>query len=203
MQHLTALLARLTHLVQPIAERLGAPGLAAIAFLDSSFLSLPEVADALIVVLVIQKPAEWVWIALSTTIGSVAGCYALFLVARKGGEAFLRRRLRERHLTRGLALFQRHGLLTLIVPSILPPPTPFKLFVLLAGIADVRPLTFVFAVAFGRFFRYGGEAWLARRYGSHATEFIRDNLPIVSVWLAVVVVVIGVGVAIWRRRRPT
>ena len=119
---LTALLQRLVHIVQPIAERLAPFGLAVIAFLDSSFLSLPEVADALIVVTVIQRPSQWLLIALMSTLGSVAGCYVLYAVARAGGEAFIRRRFHERHITRGLAVFQRHGLLALVVPSIMPPP---------------------------------------------------------------------------------
>jgi membrane protein YqaA with SNARE-associated domain len=201
MHRLTSFVQHLVHIVGPLAQQLGAPGLALIAFLDSSFLSLPEVADLLLVGMVIRRPSEWVWIACAATAGSVAGCYALYLVARKGGEAFLRRRLHERHIVGGLSIFKRHGLLALIVPSILPPPTPFKLFVLLAGIAEVRPVTFCLAVAAGRGFRDGGEAWLAYEYGDEATVFIRNNLPVVSLWLAVAVAVIGGGVVLWRRRR--
>jgi membrane protein YqaA with SNARE-associated domain len=200
MGALATLLQRVVHLVQPLAERLGPLGLALIAFVDSSFISLPEVADALIVVSVIQHPAEWPLIALMTTLGSVAGCYVLYAIARKGGETFLRRRFHERHITRGLAAFKRHGLLAVIVPSILPPPMPFKIFVLLAGIADVRPATFALAVAAGRGFRYGGEAWLAYEYGDRATAFIKANLPLASVCLAAAVLVVGVGLVLWRRR---
>jgi membrane protein YqaA with SNARE-associated domain len=201
MRLLADLLQRILHAIQPIAERLGLPGLALIAFLDSSFLSLPEVADALFVVSVLQRPAEWLLIAIATTVGSVSGCYALYAVARKGGEAFVRRRFHERHITRGLALIRRHGLLALIVPSIMPPPMPFKIFVLLAGIADVRPGTFALAVAVGRGFRYGGEAWLAYEYGDAATDYIRTNLPVISLWLAGAVLVLGVAGIVWRRRR--
>ena len=60
---------------------------------------------------------------------------------------------------------------------------PFKIFVLLAGVANVRPLTFLLAATIGRGFRYGSEAWLAYWYGEQATRFIRQNLPIVSLWL--------------------
>jgi membrane protein YqaA with SNARE-associated domain len=134
------------------------------------------------------------------TAGSVGGCFALYAVARKGGEAFVRKRFHERHVTRGLALFRRHGLLAVIVPSIMPPPMPFKIFVLLAGIAEVRPATFALAVAVGRGFRYGGEAWLAYRYGDRASEFIRTNLPVVSLWFAGAVLLLGVGVMVWQRR---
>lgn len=187
--------------MQPIAEQLGAPGLALVSFLDSSFLSLPQVTDALIVALTLKNPSQWFVHAAWASIGSTAGCFALYAVARRGGEAFLRRKFKARHIDRGLRLFQKYGWLTVAVPSLLPPPTPFKLFVLLAGAASVRPWTFVMAVALGRSFRYGGEAWLAYRYGEQATEFIRNNLPMVSMALAAAVLLGGLMLIFLRRRR--
>jgi len=198
---LSAFLQRVVDYIEPLAERLGALGLALVAFLDSSFLSLPQVTDALIVALTLKQPSHWFVHAVATTLGSVAGCLALFYVARKGGEAFLRSRFKESHINRGLDLFQRHGWLSITVPSILPPPTPFKLFVLLAGMASIRLWTFIGAVAIGRGFRYGGEAWLTYRYGEQATGFIRDNLPVVSMVVAGVVLVGGLGLIVWRRRQ--
>ena len=112
--------------ILPVAERLGAPGLAIIAFLDSSFLSLPQVGDALIVALTIQHPERWMLYSAATTLGSTAGCFVLYAIARKGGEAFLRRRFSEAQIERGLGLFRRHGLLAVIVPAMLPPPTPIQ-----------------------------------------------------------------------------
>jgi membrane protein YqaA with SNARE-associated domain len=135
-----------------------------------------------------------------TTLGSVAGCYALYSLGRKGGEAFLRRRMRERHVEWGMALFKKHGMLAVIVPSLLPPPMPFKLFVLIAGIVDVRPLTFIAAVVLGRGFRYGLEAWLAYRYGAQAMVFIRENLPAVSIGVAVALTLFAVAIVMWQRR---
>ena len=72
---------------------------------------------------------------LVATLGSVAGCYVIYLLAERGGEAFLKKRLKPGHIDRALALYRRHGLLALMVPALLPPPAPFKLFVLLAGVA--------------------------------------------------------------------
>jgi membrane protein YqaA with SNARE-associated domain len=191
---------RLTAFIGPVAERLGAPGLALVAFFDSSFLSLPEVADALLVIAVLHRPELWPFYAAATTAGSVAGCYALYALARKGGDAFLRRRFKGRHIDSALGWFQRFGLLAIVVPSILPPPMPFKVFVLLSGIANVRPGSFLAAVTIGRSFRYGGEAWLAYAYGPQATVYIRENLPTVLVWVAVLVLVAGVGYMSWARR---
>lgn len=195
------MLRRLALVIQPLAASLGAPGLALVSFVDSSFLSLPEATDLLIIVLVLQHQARWLLYGVAATAGSVAGCYALFLVGRRGGEAFLRRKFRQHHLDRGLAIFRRHGMLAIAVPAILPPPAPFKIFVLLAGIANVRSSTFLAAVAAGRGFRYVGIAWLALVYGNRATEFIRTNLANVSIGLAAAVALAGATVILWRRRR--
>src|SRR5689334_19679479 len=143
MHRLTDLFHRLSAFIQSVAETLGAPGLALISFLDSSFISLPEVADALIVVSVLREPAAWLYYAAAATVGSVGGCYALYSLAKKGGHAFLHRRFHADRIERGLAVFKRYGLLAVVVPALLPPPTPFKIFVLLAGVAEVRPTTFI------------------------------------------------------------
>ena len=115
--------------VQGFAVALGGPGLFAIAFLDSSFLSFPEITDVLIIVLVAKHPERFLWYTALPTIGSIAGCYVLYALARRGGEAFLRKRLRERHVERALSVFRKYGLLAVAIPSILPPPVPFKIFV--------------------------------------------------------------------------
>jgi len=188
--------------IQPFAERLGWPGLVLVAFFDSSFVSLPEVTDLLIVWSVLHQPSHWVYYGAAATVGSMAGCYALYALARKGGEAFLRKRFKAQHIDRGLALFRRYGLLVVVIPSILPPPAPFKIFVLLAGVAGVQPLTFLLAVAIGRGFRYGGEAWLAYKYGPEATVFIKDNLPVICAWAGGIIAVAGLLWILWQRRRP-
>ncbi len=112
---------------------IGGPGLFAVAFLDSSFVSLPQINDILVVLMVTQNKAWMLYYAAMATLGSVAGCYVIYYLAEKGGEAFLRKRLNAGTSERALALYQRHGLLALMVPALLPPPAPFKLFVLAGG----------------------------------------------------------------------
>ncbi len=78
MHRFSEFIRHLAESAQHFAEQLGGPGLVAIAFLDSSFLTLPEVADLLVVVFTIREPEQWLYFAAMTTIGSVAGCYALY-----------------------------------------------------------------------------------------------------------------------------
>lgn len=186
--------------LQGFALAIGAPGLFLITFLDSSFLSLPEIADLLLVLMVIEHPHRMILYAAMATAGSVAGCYAIYYIARKGGEAFVRRRFHERHVERGLDLFNRYGVWALIVPSLLPPPAPFKIFVLLAGVAGMSPLRFAGAVAAGRGARYFGEALLALWYGKAAIAFLDDNLKPVA-WGTTVLMAAAVVYWIWRVKR--
>ena len=184
---------RLLDWVKGFALALGGPGLFLIAFLDSSFLSFPEVVDVLIMVLTIQHPHRMLYYALLSTLGSVAGCLVLFLLARKGGEAFLRKRFHERHIDRATAVVRKHGLLSVLVPSLLPPPTPFKIFVLATGVAQVRVVDFVLAVSIGRGLRYFGEGLLALWYGERAAAFLRDNVRTIGLTMAGVALVLGGG----------
>lgn len=200
MQSLSQLLQDVVAFILPIAERLGAPGLALIAFLDSTFIPLPQVGDALIVALTLQHPERWPIYSIATVLGSTAGCMVLYGIARKGGEAFLRRQFTPEQMERGFSAFRRYGLLAVIVPAFLPPPTPLKLFVLLAGFAGVRPLSFALGIAIGRLFRFGGEGWLAYKYGPQATDYIKDNLGTASIIAAGVVLVIGLAIILMRRR---
>jgi len=179
---------------------IGGPGLFGIAFLDSSFISLPQINDILVVLMVTQNKAWMPYYALMATLGSIAGCYVIYYLADKGGEAFLRRRLHAGHTERALALYRRHGVLALMVPALLPPPAPFKLFVLMAGFAGVRPLKFVLAVGLARGARYLALGLLAIWYGDLALELMRTRGREVALWLAILLV--AAAFAWWWVARP-
>jgi membrane protein YqaA with SNARE-associated domain len=192
---------RLVGWVQGFAESLGGPGLFIIAFLDSSFLSFPEVCDALIVLLTVQRRERMLYYALVTTLGSITGCYALYRVGRKGGEAFLRKRFRAHHVDRAMEIFRRFGVLAILVPSLLPPPMPFKIFVLAAGVARVRTVDFLIAVSVGRGLRYFGEGFLALWYGEQAIAFLRENAHTVGLWLGAAILAGGVAFVWWKKAK--
>ncbi len=176
------------------ALAVGGPGLFAIAFLDSSFLSLPQINDILVVLMVTANKAAMPYYAAMAMLGSVAGCYTIYSLARRGGEAFLHRRVRAHHVERVLGVYRRYGVLALIVPALLPPPAPFKLFVLLAGVAGVRPMPFVLSIAAARGLRYVALGVLAIWYGDAALELMRTRGRDVALWLAAF---ITAGAVLW------
>jgi membrane protein YqaA with SNARE-associated domain len=156
--------------------------------------------------LIAKYPDRMLWYAIWPTVGSIAGAYIIYAMARRGGEAFLRRRLHERHVDRAFAMFRKYGLLAVAIPSILPPPVPFKIFILAAGAARVKPLDFLFAITVGRGVRYFGEALLAAWYGEAALavmeSFLHDHG--MAVLIGVVVLIAASGLWMWhsgRRRR--
>ena len=184
------------------ALALGGPGLFVVAFLDSSFISLPQINDLLVVLMVSRNRAWMPYYAALATMGSVAGCFVLYSIARRGGEAFLRKRLRAGHLERAIALYQRHGVLALVVPGLLPPPSPFKLFVLAAGIAGVPAGRFVAGVAVSRGIRYTALGLLTVYYGDVAMELMRTRGREVALWLiALILTGVAAGWLVQRRRK--
>lgn len=189
--------------IQEWASSLGGFGLLIVAALDSSFLSFPQVNDLLVIYLSTKNPERMPYYASMTTIGSLIGCFVLYGVAWKGGEVFLRSRLKASHVDRGMRLYQRHGLLAVVVPALLPPPTPFKLFVLLAGAARVSPWKFGVAIGIGRGIRYFGQGMLAVLYGEQAIQLVRENGVIVGIGLAIAAVVIALIVFLTRRGRES
>ena len=124
--------------------------------------------------------------ALMATLGSLAGCVLLYFIARKGGEAVFRRQAGHR------AAVIRHwmetnGFLGVLIAALLPPPTPFKVFVLAAGVFEVPLASFAAAILLARVFRYFGIGYLAIRYGAEALPYLASH-KLLSTGLIVVLV---------------
>jgi len=178
----------------------GGVGLMVLAICDSSFLSLPEVNDLLLMTFSIDDPDSMLKLATLTTLGSVIGCALLYSVGRKGGEAFLRKRFSDERFLRVQSWYQKYGVLAVIVPSLLPPPTPFKIFVLSAGTFGISWPQFLAAVSIGRGIRYFSEGFLAITYGPAAIQFVHDNYGRIGLVVAILIVAAAV-VFFYARRR--
>jgi membrane protein YqaA with SNARE-associated domain len=185
---------------------LGPFGLFVVAFFDSSFLSVPEIND-LLVVSAAARDARTAWIyAAAATFGSLAGCTALWYIGRRGGEALLVRRFGAERVERTRAIFHRWDVLALAVPAILPPPMPFKIFVLSAGVFGVPFRRFAITLIVARGLRYAFWGVVGAIYGPRALAVLqrvdgwfRDHAAAVLLGLAALLA--AVALAAWARSR--
>jgi len=162
---------KIPHWLAAIVATMGGGGLFVATFLDSSVLTLPFIADALVIDLSIQRPARMPYYCAMAALGSLAGCIWIYLLAKKGGEAFFHRRAAKGAKT-AKRWVQRNAFLSVFIPGILPPPFPFKVFVLAEGVFQVPLKTFVLALLLGRALRYFLEGILAVRYGNAVLPFL-------------------------------
>ena len=176
----------LPHWLQGIVASTGGLGLFLIAFLDSSVLTFPVINDLLLIDLSIHYPGRMPYYAGMATLGSVGGCLLLYYIARKGGEAMFRKHAGPR-AGRIQAWTKRNGLVSILVTALLPPPTPFKVFVLAAGALEMPIGTFVLGLTLARGFRFFAEGLLAVKYGNQGTQFLfTHKLEVAGIALAVV-----------------
>lgn len=178
----------------------GPAGLFAIALLDSALIPLPGGPDAVMLLLSTQRPAWMPFYALAATAGSVIGCVILYYISRRAGRSALERFPPEKQ-ARVKELVDRYDVLSVLVASVLPPPFPFKLFVITAGVFRLSVLRFALAVAAGRAFRFFLEGFIAVRYGDRAKEVLAENYPTVGLGVAALLVAIFVLRALWKRRK--
>ena len=166
----------------------GAFGLFAIALLDSALIPLPGGPDAVMLFLSTQSPSRMPLYALGATAGSVIGCLILYYISRRAGRRALEKFPASKQ-ARVKELVDRYDVLSVLVASILPPPFPFKLFVITAGVFRLNVVRFALAVAVGRAFRFFLEGFLAVRYGDEAKELLARHYPAVGLGLATLIVV--------------
>lgn len=169
-----------------IASGLGAPGLFLISFLDSSILTFPVINDLLLIHLSMQRPSRMPLYASVAAVGSLLGCVLLFYLARRAGEAAFHGRAGV-HSHRIRHWVENNGFAGMLAAALLPPPTPFKFFVLAAGVFEVPIVSFASAIALARIFRYFGLGYLAIRYGHDALPFIAAHKWQVGLAAAVLV----------------
>ncbi len=195
-------LAKLGSSASALIESFGGPGILVLAIGDSSFLSIPEGNDVLIVILSTGKSwSHMAYFVAMTIIGSVIGCLLLYSVGRKGGNPLLRRRFSPQSIERAEKLFERYGILAVAIPSILPPPMPFKIFVLSAGVFRLNALAFLAAVVIGRTLRYSMWGILAVLYGNSVKLYMQRHLDFIGMILfGVFLLAVTAVIAYYRHR---
>jgi membrane protein YqaA with SNARE-associated domain len=180
------------------AGGLGAPGLFLISFLDSSVLTFPVINDLLLIELSIQRPARMILYASMAALGSLLGCVLLYFLARKGGEAVFRKKAGARADAIHHWL-ERNGFGGMLIAALLPPPTPFKFFVLAAAVFRLPLVSFSTAIALARVLRYFTVGYLAVRYGAQALPYLAEHkLQVVVVVVVFVAVSYGLSRLILR-----
>lgn len=160
----------------------GAFGLFIVALLDSTFVPLPSSADALMIVLSTAHPSWMLLYAFMATAGSAVGCWILYLVSRRAGARALNR-FSERKQHRVKYLIERYDMIAVLVATLLPPPFPFKLFVVTAGVFRFSLLRFMIAIVAGRAFRFLLEGYFAVRYGAEAKQILAKYYPWIGLGL--------------------
>jgi membrane protein YqaA with SNARE-associated domain len=167
---------------------LGPFGLFAVALLDSAFVPLPSSADALMILLTIAHPRLMVFYALLATAGSAIGCVILYYVARRAGRRALRKFSPSKQ-ARVKELIDRYDVLSVLAASLMPPPFPFKLFVLTAGVFHFSVVRFTLAIIGGRLFRFLLEGYFAIRFGAQARVALQKYYPWIGLGLVGLIVV--------------
>jgi membrane protein YqaA with SNARE-associated domain len=170
---------------------LGIPGVFIIAIVDSAGVPLPGGPDAVVMLVSWQRPHMMPFVALAAALGSVIGCYFLYLVGRKGGELALRR-FDEAKRQRVMEKLQRNDFLAVGFSVLAPPPFPTKIFILSAAAIQMSWKRFVLAVFCGRLLRFLAEGYLGVRYGDQAAEVIKTHYLsiLLGLLLAVAAVVV-------------
>jgi membrane protein YqaA with SNARE-associated domain len=165
------------HVVEA-AVYVAAPMMVFVGALDSSLLSLPEVNDYITIARVANNPNEVYYFPLFPAIGSVIGCLVLYRITMRG-EQFINKRFHPKHLDRVKDLYRKWGLFALVIPALLPPPMPFKIFVASAGALGYPMGRFAAVIMISRTVRYyfwGILAFFFRNEVRQMIDWLGENL---------------------------
>ena len=179
----------------------GALGIFLIALMDAAFIPMPGGPDVVVISLSIYKPALMPLYVFAAMAGSTIGSLLLYFVGLRGGEAVLRKFSAEKRAKVQRALDQ-YDIWAMLVAAVMPPPFPFKIFVLSAGAFKMKLWRFVPAMILGRGFRFILEGVLAVRYGEQATEILKQNGAKIGLGIAAAIIVICVVKMLLNRRQP-
>jgi membrane protein YqaA with SNARE-associated domain len=171
------------------------------SFIDSA--SIPIPIDVLMALWAWSDKKHFYVYALLAALGSTLGGLVPFYLGRAGGELFLLKRINRARFEALRNQFEKQEFLAVMVPSLLPPPTTWKLFVFGAGVFEMRTLNFMLAVFVGRTIRFGVETALVVKYGPQIVNVVADLArKHLIVTLAVLAFIFGaLAWYVWRKLR--
>ncbi len=183
---------RYTAFVWALLKPLGAWGVFAIAALDAAAVGLPM--DPIVAAYVYQNRATFLLYVLMASTGSALGSIVIYGIGYVGGEELLRKRISPERFEKFHQAFEKHPFWSLMFPAMLPPPTPFKLFVLAAAISEMQLSHFLLAIFAGRFVRFLVLSILTLIFGP---QFVRISGTIFREHSHWALAAVAVGLAIW------
>ena len=192
MKIIQQILKRYTAFLWAILGPLGAWGVFVVAALDGAFLGLPM--DVIVAGFVYQRPSRFLLYAFMASAGSALGSIVLYFIGYKGGEALLRKRMSAERFEKIHASFATHPFWALMFPAILPPPTPFKLFVLAAAVSEMPFANFLLAIFSGRFVRFLILSALTMEFGPTVVQL---TATLVRKHLGWLLAAVAAGLLVW------
>lgn len=196
MHFLKAIFTKYTEWIRALLLPFGPWAVLIIATVDSAFMGIP--LDPVVVGYVWARPHLFWAFCLMASVGSAVGSLVPYWIGYKGEELLLEKRIPPRTLEKIRRSFEKHEVLALVVPSMLPPPTPFKLFVLFAGAARLPIRDFLLAIFAGRMLRFLILSALTVAFGPSVLSMVTQHGKIV---FAVIAGVAVVGFLYWYFRR--
>ena len=190
------ILAKWKMVLLPALVKLGFWGVGAVALLDSSTIPVPM--DAILAVYVWNDKSHFWLYCLMAAVGSAIGGLLPYGLGRAGGELFLIKRVNRERFEQMRRRFERQEFLAMMIPSMLPPPTPWKAFVFAAGVFEMRVVPFMLAVAAGRMVRWLVLSLLVLKLGPGAVEVVAHHALAA---LALVGAIAVLGFAWWWMRK--
>ncbi len=137
-----------------VLKPLGVWGLGGIALFDAAVFPIPVSMDGVIIGYVVSAHKKFLLYCLMAAAASAVGSLVPYYVGRAGGELFLLQRINRKRYERMRDRFESQEFLAIMIPSMLPPPTPMKLFQFAAGVFEMRPLPYTLAVFTGKFIQF-------------------------------------------------
>lgn len=193
------ILSRYTAFLWALLKPLGAWGIFVIAALDGSVVGLP--VDVVVAGYVYQNHARLLLYVLMASAGSAFGSIIIYVIGYKGGEELLRKRIPPERFEKLHSTFEKHPFWSLMFPAMLPPPTPFKLFVLAAAASEMGFWKFLLAIFSGRVVRFLILALLILKFGPGFVHVLGEMFRSHLYWIWIVLAASLVLILVMAKRR--